>query len=100
MLLDLLNGASYLMLASAASYAVLSPRVQLNLLLHVGLVLVAVGCIGNVLIALGPYPPERALEYTGAIVNAGLLLCVAGYWRRMRGQRCHQRRASDWVRLE
>lgn len=98
--IDAFNALSYLLLASVATWAVLSPRVSLNLLLHVGLVMVAVGCIGNLLILLSPYQPERAIDGTSAVVHAGLLACVLGYWRRVRCQRMHRRRTSDWVRLE
>lgn len=100
MLIDAFNAAAYLILAAAASWAVMSPRVHLNLLLHIGLVLVATGFLGDFLIVLSPYPPERALACTSAVVHAGLLLCVLGYLRRQRCQRSHQRRASDWVKLQ
>lgn len=95
-MLDWFNAAAAGVLACAAGWAVMSPHVRIGLLMHLGLVFVAVGFLGVFLIALDPLAYHAAVKAANAIVHVGLVLCAVGYL-----QRCHrrgpQRRASDWV---
>lgn len=96
MLLDWFNTAAAGLLALCAAWAVMSPHVRIGLLMHLGLVLVAVGFLGVFLVSLGTYAASSAVAAANAFVHAGLVLCAIGYVRRWR-RRGHQRRASDRV---
>lgn len=97
-MLDLFNTVSSGILAAGAGWAVMSPRVRVNLVMHVGLVLIAIGFLGLVLISLNPSTYQSATSAASAIVHIGLVLCAVGYAKRAR-QHGPRRRSSDWVDL-
>lgn len=95
-MLDWFNTFAAAALSMGAGWAVMSTKVRIGLLMHIGLAMVAVGFLGVVLISLGTYSAGSAFAAANAFVYAGLVLCAIGYARRSR-RRGHQRRASDWV---
>jgi hypothetical protein len=95
-MLDWFNTAAAGVLALIAGWAVMSDKVKVGLIMHLGLVLVAVGFLGVFLVALGPYAYPSGIAAANALVHAGLVLCAIGYAQRAL-RRGHQRRASDWV---
>lgn len=95
-MLEWFNTTAAGVLAFGAGWAVMSDKVKIGLLMHLGLVLVAIGFLGVFLVSLGSYAASSAVAWANAFVHAGLVLCAIGYVRRWR-RRGHQRRASDWV---
>lgn len=95
-MIDWFNTTAAGALALGSGWVVMSPRVRIGLLMHLGLVLVAIGFLGVFLVRLGPYAATNAISAANAFVHAGLVLCAIGYVCRAR-RRGHQRRASDWV---
>lgn len=95
-MLDLFNTTVSGMLAAAAGWAVMSPRVRCGLLAHLGLVLVSLGFFGVFLMGMQGYSYHSATAAAHAMVHVGLVMCALGYLQRAR-RRGHQRRVSDWV---
>lgn len=95
-MLDIFNASISGLLAAAATYAVMSPRVQCGMLAHIGLVLVSVGFFGLCLMGINGPAYHSATASAHAMVYVGLLLCALGYLQRAR-RRGHQRRVSDWI---
>lgn len=97
-MLDIFNTTIVGFLALAAGWAVMSPRVQTCLLVHVGLVFVSVGFLGLFLVSLAPYSYDSGIAAANAFVYLGLVLCSLGYLKRTR-KSGHKRRSSDWIDL-
>lgn len=95
-MLDLFNVAASGVLAFVSGWAVMSTRVRCGLLMHAGLVCMALGFMGVFLISIGPYAYAAAVSAANAFVHGGLVLCALGYLQTTR-KRGHRRRVSDWV---
>lgn len=95
-MLDVFNTIVSGLLAAAAAWAVMSPRVRCSLIALLGLALVSIGFFAVFLIGFQGYAFQEGVAAAHAIVHVGLVLCAIGYWQRAR-RHGHQRRASDWV---
>lgn len=95
-MLEWFNTVAAGVLAAISGWAVMSPRVQLGLVMLVGMATVSLGFLALCLLGLQGYAYADGKAAASALVHAGLVLLAIGYWRRAR-RRGHQRRASDWV---
>lgn len=95
-MLDWFNTTAAAVLCAIAGWAVMSPRVQMGLLIHTGLVLMSVGFLGTFLMSLQGWAFNSSVHAANALVHLGLVLCAAGYFKRAR-RSGNKRRASDWV---
>lgn len=88
-------------LAAAASWACLSPRVKDGIIIKLGLVGLALGFASYGYLVFAGLDVQ-ALTRAQLVINAGVVVTVAGWWLRGRPGRQHvpERRASDFVELD
>lgn len=94
-IIDVINVAACALLACAALWAVLSPRVQDGVIIKSGLGLLAFGFAG-VGLALAGEKPLFVLERALSLVHLGLLVVALGIWLRWR-RSGRVYRIDEWV---
>lgn len=99
-MLELFNATVALTLSVAAGWAAMSPRVRVNLLIHVGLIFIALGFFSTFLLVFDTFTYISAVIAANAIVHIGLLLCAVGYYRLTKRTGAPCRRISDWMSLD
>jgi hypothetical protein len=104
-LVTLINTAVCCILAAAATWACLSPRVHDGIVIKLGLIGLALGFASHAWIVHDGIDAFDAVGLARAqlMINAGMLAVVVGVMRRARpGRRGHapERRASDFVDLD
>lgn len=100
-----INTAVCCVLAAAATWACLSPRVHDGIVIKLGLIGLAIGFASHAWIVHDGTDAFDAIALARAqlIINAGMLAVVVGVMRRARSSRrghAPERRASDFVDLD
>lgn len=102
--ITLINTAVCCVLAAAATWACLSPRVHDGIVIKIGLIGLALGFASHAWIVHDGIDTFDAIAMARAqlLINAGLAVVVVGWLRRGRPGRHHvpERRASDFVDLD
>lgn len=104
--LDLLaiGGAiTSIVLGSAATYAVLAPRVHTGLVIMVGLVAVALGSFGHAALILSAgFGCDELVGFarTALLTRIGLLVVIIGWLLRTASSDYAPKRNSDWMGLD
>lgn len=97
-ILEDLNVLACVLLASGATWAVLSPTVKDGVVVKIGMILIALGFASTAVLL----SEDRlwALNRALALVHAGILVVGLGYALRTRGGRRKRRRSTDWMTLD
>lgn len=92
------NGAVCSMLAIAAAWAALNPKVHDGVVIKAGLISMALGFAGTALALVDGLSclDMPALSRSGLLIHGGLLLVAAGWLWRTQGGKHRKRRATDW----
>ena len=102
--ITLINTAVCCVLAMAATWACLSPRVHDGIVIKLGLIGLALGFASHAWIVHDgiDYFDAVALARAQLLINAGMVVVIVGWLRRGRPGRPHgpERRASDFVELD
>lgn len=92
-----------IILGSAATYAVLSPRVHTGLVIMVGLVAFALGSFGHAALVLtAGFSCDELAGFARAalLTRIGLLVVICGWLLRAGRSRYAPKRTSDWMGLD
>lgn len=94
-MINTFNFAMLLLIAAVVLYAVLSPHIKDGVIIKVGLICISFGSL-TLAAAQLTEPGEVNATHALALINAGLLIALAGYVLRRR-RTGPQRRMSDWA---
>lgn len=98
----MLNVVAFVLLSSAAAWAILDPAVNDGVVLKLGLICVSLGFAGlaATLLDAGWCADARKLGRSMLLVHVGTVTLLIGWMLRARKARHPHRRASDWVPLD
>jgi hypothetical protein len=99
--ITLINTVVCCVLAIAATWACLSPRVNDGVIIKLGLIGLALGFAGHAWIVFDSFDAV-AMARAQLMINGGMVVVVVGWLRRGRPGKHHfpERRASDFVDLD